>query len=101
MPSYRKLPEGKTRCVEQTIIKFAYQCPSTIMCTNPDYVVCPDGNCVANEIMCGPLKDCPISYPFLCINNDCVKTYKDCTKSMACGDGKVLCEDNICRETCS
>jgi len=99
-PVTEELPGIKTRCVEQTITKYAYECPSTIMCTNPDYVVCPDGSCVANEIMCGPLRDCPLDYPYLCGNNACAKTYKDCTKPVACGDGKALCQDNICRDTC-
>jgi len=99
-PVTEELPGIKTRCVEQTITKYAYECPSTIMCTNPDYVVCPDGSCVANEIMCGPLRDCPLDYPYLCGNNACAKTYKDCSKPVACGDGKALCQDNICRDTC-
>ena len=69
------------------------------MCSNPDYIVFPNGSCVANEIMCGPLRDWLLNYPYLCNNNVCVKSYIDCAKPFACGDGKALCQDNICRET--
>ena len=36
----------KVRCVDQTQTDSNSLCPSTITCTNPDYVVCPDTKCV-------------------------------------------------------
>ena len=99
-PVTEELPGVKTRCVEQTVTNYAFECPSTIMCTNPDYVVCSDGECVPNEIYCKPLRECPLNYPYLCNNNACAKSFEDCSKGVACGDGKSLCQDNICRETC-
>ena len=100
-PITEELPGVKTRCVEQTITNYAFECPSTITCSNPDYVVCSDGKCVENEIMCKPLRECPPNYPYLCNNFECAKSFEDCSKAVVCGDGKSLCEYNDCREICN
>ena len=99
-PVSEMLPVGKTRCVDQQVKNYAYQCSSTITCANPNDVVCYDGTCVENEIFCGPVRECPINYPHLCNNNVCVEKESDCMVGIACGDGKSLCYDFICRERC-
>ena len=90
----------KVRCVDQTQTDSNSLCPSTITCTNPDYVVCPDTKCVENEIMCGPMLECPIDYPYLCSTNICVAESKFCGKRISCSEPYSLCEDHICRENC-
>ena len=99
---YDILSDGKTRCVDQNITQYAYECQSTITCSDLDKVVCPDGKCVKNEIFCKSIKECPIDTPFLCkYNNKCVTSLKFCEKyKYYCGDGLSLCEDYVCREYC-
>lgn len=99
---YDILHDGKTRCVDQNITQNAYECQSTITCSHPDKVVCPDGECVINEIFCKNMKECPIDFPFLCKkSNKCVKSFELCEiDKYYCGDGLSLCEDYICRENC-
>jgi hypothetical protein len=91
---------SKVRCVEQTQVSSNSDCPTTISCSNPDDVVCPDGSCVENEIMCKPLKECPDKYPYLCFGSSCQIDFSMCPANIACGDYKSLCEDHICRESC-
>ena len=99
---YDILPIGKTRCVDQNITQYAYECQSTITCSPPNIFVCPDGKCVKNEIQCKNMVECPIDNPFLCKkSNKCVKSFKFCEiDKYFCGDGLSLCEDYICRESC-
>ena len=40
------------------------------------------------------------NYPYLCQNNVCAKDFKSCAPSISCGENKLLCSDNICRENC-
>ena len=96
------LPYGKTRCVDQNITQYAFECQSTITCSNPNKFVCPDGKCVQNEILCKNMIECPIDNPYLCKKeNKCVKSFKYCERNkIFCGDGYSLCEDYICRENC-
>jgi len=95
------LPSNKIRCADQTITSYAFNCPSTVTCPSPDQVVCPDLDCVDNEVYCRRVRTCPASYPYLCANNACAREYEDCTSSVVCGDLKSLCADNVCREDCS
>ena len=101
-PITEELPGVKTRCVDQTILNYSFQCPSTITCSDPDYVVCSDGKCAPNEIMCKPLKECPFDTPYLCNNNECAESYEDCNDGgKACRDGQSLCEDYNCKGVCN
>jgi hypothetical protein len=75
-------------------------CPTSITCPNVDDYVCPDGTCVENEIYCTKLKTCPDETPYLCSDYSCAKNPESCTHTVACGHGKSLCIDLICRETC-
>ena len=59
-----ELPIAKVRCIDQTIATGNKYCPSTITCSNPQQVVCPDGQCVDNEIFCNDNKECPKNYPY-------------------------------------
>jgi len=88
------------RCPDQSCVDDQKECPTTITCANPDNVVCPDGTCVSSEIYCHELKKCPEETPYLCTDYTCAKKPESCSHSVACGHGKSLCEDNICRETC-
>ena len=99
-PNSTETPLGKTRCVDQQVTKYAYECASTITCPDKDQVVCSDGTCVENEVFCNPIRECPYYYPHLCSNNVCVANATDCMEGIACGDGLSLCYDYICRERC-
>ena len=94
------VPPGRIRCVDQSTAKSANECPSTINCLDPNDVVCNNGQCVDNEIKCKPIKECPLSYPYLCSNNVCAKSFYDCSKGISCGVGRALCSDSICRDSC-
>ena len=100
---YDILLDGKTRCVNQDLTQYAYECQSTITCSDSEKVVCPNGKCVENEIFCKNMIECPIDNPFLCkYNNKCVKSFQFCEiNKKCCGDGLSLCEDYVCRENCS
>ena len=100
-PESPNLSDKKVRCVDQSQAKSANECPSTINCMNPNDVVCNNGECVDNEIKCKPIKECPLSYPYLCPNNVCAKSSFDCSKGISCGTGKALCQDLICRDNCN
>ena len=88
------------RCIGQQIVTSATLCPSTITCSSESEVVCPTGECVSNEIYCPALNKCNNDYPYLCQNNVCAKDYDKCPPSISCGENKLLCSDNICREKC-
>jgi hypothetical protein len=94
------LPNNRIRCISQEIMSYAYQCASTIACSNKDEVVCPDGSCVSNEIQCKGLPKCPTRFPYVCSNGGCAEKYTDCSLGIACSTAKSLCYDNICREDC-
>ena len=100
---YNDWPEcGNTqiRCPDQSCVDDQKNCPSTITCSNPDDFVCPDGTCVPNEIYCSRLKTCPDEIPYLCSDNSCATQPENCPHTVACGHGKSLCSDLICRESC-
>ena len=100
---YNDYPEcGSTqiRCPDQTCVDDQKNCPTTITCTDPNHFVCPDGTCVSNEIYCSKLKTCPEETPYLCTDNSCATSPDNCPHTAACGHGKSLCSDLICRETC-
>ena len=88
------------RCIGQQIVPEAYLCPSSITCKEKNYVVCPNGQCVKNEIECPSLNKCNANYPYLCQNDICAESYEACPLSVSCGENKLLCSDNICREKC-
>ena len=46
------------------------------------------------------MRECPLDHPYLCNDNACAESFADCSRGVACGDGKSLCQDKICRETC-
>ena len=81
-------------------IQHWFRLPNNYNLFNTDYVVCLDGTCVENEIMCKPLKECPDKYPYLCFGSSCQIDFSMCPSNIACGDYKSLCEDHICRESC-
>ena len=87
----------KQRCIGQQIVSNAYECPSSKTCSSKDEVVCPTGECVSNEIYCPSLNKCNEDYPYLCQNNICATEFKTCAESFSCGENKLLCADNICR----
>ena len=58
------------------------------------------GECVSNEIYCPSVNKCNENYPYLCQNNICATEFKACADSISCGENKLLCSDNICRENC-
>ena len=100
---YNDYPEcGNTqiRCPDQSCVDDQKNCPTTITCSNPKDFVCPDGTCVVNEIYCSRLKSCPEETPYLCTDNSCAISAENCPHTIACGHGKSLCSDLICRETC-
>ena len=78
-----KLSGKKIKCVEQTITNFAYECPSTITCSNSDYAVCSGGE---NEIQCKLLPKYNFGVPYICNDNTCSKSFKDWGKDVVCGD---------------
>ena len=88
------------RCPDQSCTDDQKNCPTTITCSNPSHYVCPDGTCVENEIYCAKLKTCPDETPYLCSDNSCATQPENCPHTVACGHGKSLCSDFICRETC-
>ena len=88
------------RCIGQQTVRDALSCPSSVTCNTENEVVCPSGECVTNEIYCQGLKKCEENYPYLCQNNLCAETYDTCAPSISCGENKLLCQDNICRERC-
>ena len=88
------------RCPDQSCVDDQKNCPTTITCADENDVVCPDGTCVKNEIYCARLKNCPEETPYLCSDNSCATKPESCPHSTACGHGKSLCSDLICRETC-
>ena len=90
----------EVRCPDQSCVDDQKNCPTTITCANENDVVCPDGTCVENEIYCAKLKNCPEETPYLCSDNSCATKPESCPHSIACGHGKSLCSDLICRETC-
>ena len=93
-------PHLSQRCIGQQIVTSATLCPSSITCSSESEVVCPTGECVSNEIYCPALNKCNDEYPYLCQNNVCAKNYDNCPPSISCGENKLLCSDNICREKC-
>ena len=100
---YNDYPEcGNTqiRCPDQSCVDDQKDCPTTITCADPKHFVCPDGTCVVNEIYCSRLKTCPEETPYLCTDNSCSTSAENCPHTVACGHGKSLCSDLICRETC-
>ena len=96
----QRRPKKMQRCLGQDIVKNADDCPSSITCSSKDEFVCPTGECVTNEIYCPKLTKCNKNYPYLCQNNICAKDAKSCPHSVSCGRNKLLCKDNICRESC-
>ena len=100
---YNDWPEcGNTqiRCPDQSCVDDQKNCPTTITCSNPNDFVCPDGTCVVNEIYCSRLKTCPDEIPYLCSDNSCATKPENCPHTVACGHGKSLCSDLICRDKC-
>ena len=101
---YNDWPEcGNTqiRCPDQSCVDDQKYCPTTITCPDPKYKVCPDGTCVENEIYCSALKVCPKDTPYLCTDYSCATKPENCTHTDACGHGKSLCPDLICKESCN
>ena len=96
----QRRPKKMQRCLGQDIVRNADDCPSSITCSSKDEFVCPTGECVTNEIYCPKLTKCNKNYPYLCQNNICAKDAKSCPHSVSCGRNKLLCKDNICRESC-
>ena len=88
------------RCIGQQIVKDVNKCPSSITCKTENKVVCQNGECVDNEIYCPGLKKCNDNYPYLCQNDVCAEKFEACAPSISCGENKLLCKDNICREEC-
>ena len=66
--------------------------------SNLDDVVCPDGTCAENEIMCKALKKYLDKFPYLCFCSFCQNDFSDCPANIFCEDFKSLYEDHICRE---
>ena len=95
-----KCEGNQVRCPDQSCTDDQKNCPNTITCSNPNDFVCPDGTCVENEIFCAKLKTCPDETPYLCTDNSCAVDPLSCPHTVACGHGKSLCSDLICRETC-
>ena len=91
---------NQVRCPDQSCVDDQKKCPTTITCPKPSDYVCPDGTCVESEIYCTKLKTCPDETPYLCSDYSCAKKPESCTHTVACGHGKSLCSDLICRETC-
>ena len=93
-------PYNKYRCIGQSIVDSAELCPSTYSCENEDYVVCPDGTCVSNEIYCKTLNRCFGEFSYRCQNNVCAVNYESCNQGVACGQKYSLCSDGVCRLNC-
>ena len=97
----QKMPnDSSQRCIGQQIVSSPNDCPSSITCPKKEQVVCPTGECVDNEIECPRLTRCNDKYPYLCQNDVCAKSYESCPLSISCGENRILCPDNICRERC-
>ena len=94
-------PDNKVRCIGQAIVDSLEKCPSTFTCPNENDVVCPNGECVSNEIECPALQKCnDPEKPYRCQNNDCKDNYVSCPQPVACGHDKSMCSDSKCRKTC-
>ena len=97
-----ELPDDKVRCVEQTITSYSKECPSTVTCDDRNQVVCSNTRkCVNSEVECPKLTECSSSRPFLCAPDWCVPNSSYCPKAKACGLGKSMCRDQLCRIDCS
>ena len=95
------LPLNKVRCIGQSITNNPDICPSTYVCPNEHDYVCPNGDCVSNEIECKALSKCnDPKFPYRCQNDQCAESYDSCIQPVACGPLKSLCSDNHCREEC-
>lgn len=55
---YPACSDNEVQCVDQSCGADQRKCPTTITCTNPSQVVCPDGTCIDNEIKCSALPKC-------------------------------------------
>ena len=97
---YPQCGNTQIRCPDQSCVDDQKNCPTTITCSDPKHFVCPDGTCVVNEIYCSKLKTCPEETPYLCTDNSCATAPENCPHTVACGHGKSLCSDLICRDTC-
>ena len=97
----QKMPnDSSQRCIGQQIVSSPNDCPSSITCPKKEQVVCPTGECVDNEIECPRLTECSGDYPYLCQNDVCAKSYETCPVSVSCGENKLLCPNNKCKESC-
>ena len=97
---YPECKEDEIRCLDQSCVSDQEYCPSQISCGNSSKFVCPDGSCVDSDLDCKKLPNCPSNTPYLCPNYFCVENESQCSKNQACGHGKSLCSDGICREQC-
>ena len=95
-------PANQFRCVGQQLVTNFLSCPSTFTCANEGDVVCPNLECVENEIMCPGIEtECNTEdKPYLCQNLECAEDYKSCAQTIACANIYSLCTDGFCRETC-
>jgi hypothetical protein len=97
---WEECSDTQIRCPDQSCVDDQKNCPTTITCSKSTDFVCPDGTCVENEIYCSKLKTCPDETPYLCTDNSCANKPENCPHSVACGHGKSLCSDLICRTEC-
>ena len=97
---YPECKEDEIRCLDQSCVSDQEYCPSQISCGNSSKFVCPDGSCVDSDLDCKKLPNCPSNTPYLCPNYFCVENESQCSKNQACGHGKSLCSDGICRKEC-
>ena len=99
---YPECGKDQYRCRDQSCVDNIEKCPSTLKCSDPAQMVCPDGKCVFYSVLnCGRIKICPESEPFLCLDYSCAKNAESCTHFPACGHGKVLCSNTLeCSDTC-
>ena len=69
-------PVNKNRCIGQSIVTHPYECPSTYVCPNKNDYVCPNGDCVSNEIECKALSKCnDKDKPYRCENDRCESSF--------------------------
>ena len=97
---YPECNEDEIRCLDQSCVTDQEYCPSQISCGDNSKFVCPDGSCVDSDLDCQKLPNCPSNTPYLCANYVCVENESQCSKNQACGHGKTLCSDGVCREEC-
>lgn len=116
-----------TRCSTGQCYESSASCSASLICPS-SFIACPDYHCVSSRdqcsqivacppstVLCGDLKRCGLSQeecefvttrtcprhtPLLCADGiACATAYEECPFTPSCPDGKVRCENGVCRDS--